>query len=267
MELIITGCILIALQLIGDVGSLFAGGLNYFTNVISFDVFLYELINFTAYSSIGILGVVFHIIGIKSYRKGGNATIILHKTDKKRYTVLSYIFAVLLGLTCLGYVEMICRDGFSQSGTFQLISLLFLLIYLLFYRNKKPTLLFSVALLLAGISYIYGLFISLPNLILLSGTSWYYRYLVFSILPILATSIVYIIIAIMLYMEKFSTSCIKILGAIAFSLMMLKIFYGKGVFCIDLGEIILPLTIFIYTCIVPINAPTKTNKKGIEKCQ
>lgn len=71
MGAIIIGIVLIILQLMGDLGNLYSGGLNYFENVSSFAVFIYDLIAFLAYSFFGILGVILLIVGIKE-KKGVN---------------------------------------------------------------------------------------------------------------------------------------------------------------------------------------------------
>jgi hypothetical protein len=56
------------------IGNSHAGGLNYFKNVTSFAVFIYDLLGFTAYSLIGIIGLILFIIGIKSYLKRKNGS-------------------------------------------------------------------------------------------------------------------------------------------------------------------------------------------------
>ena len=69
MALIIIGSVLIGLQLIADIGNLYLGGLNYFSNVTNFSVFIYDLIGFSAYSLVGSAGVLLLIIGINKARK------------------------------------------------------------------------------------------------------------------------------------------------------------------------------------------------------
>jgi hypothetical protein len=64
MALIIIGAILIFLQVLALIGSLYAGGLDFFVNVTNFDRFIYELICFLSYSAVGIAGVIFLTIGI-----------------------------------------------------------------------------------------------------------------------------------------------------------------------------------------------------------
>ena len=120
MEFIISGSILIVLQFIADVGNS-NGGLNFFKNVTTFESFIYSFIAFTAYCSVGIIGLIIHIIGIKNKRKGKKATIILHKTNEKKYTVLSYVFATLVGIICFAYMIALF-DDISISFLFITIS-------------------------------------------------------------------------------------------------------------------------------------------------
>jgi hypothetical protein len=74
MTLIIIGIGLIILQLLSVMGTLKAGDWIYFSNVTNFKVFLYDLIGFTGYSFIGILGIVLLVNGIRAYRKGKNGS-------------------------------------------------------------------------------------------------------------------------------------------------------------------------------------------------
>ena len=68
----IIGIVLIILQFISVIGTLYAGEWIYFTNIHSFEVLIYDLIGFLAYSFWGILGVILLIVVIREYREGKN---------------------------------------------------------------------------------------------------------------------------------------------------------------------------------------------------
>ena len=250
MALIISGITLIIFQLIADVGNSNASSLN--------------LIGFIAYCSVGIIGLIMLTIGLLPKTKL-KATIILHQTYKKRYNVLSYIFAILVGIICFGYMNLLF-DEFSQYYLFLTISSLYLLIYLLFYRGKKPSSLFPIAMLFFGLSNIYGVLGWLPIVIIQSPSKDLFAHAIFRILFMFSSSVIYIILSIMIYKEKFAISRIKILGRIAFVLMVIFIFRALIIdlwLHFNIEEIILPLTIFLYTCVVPINNTPTTEEQSI----
>lgn len=253
MATTIIGIVLIAFQLIGDIGNLATKGLGF-----------YNFPSFLGYSIVGIIGCIFLIIGIANIKKGRKATIVLHEGVKPSYTIISYFFPVVLGLFSFLFVIDIFKY-FYASSIFLSIGNILLFTYLLLQRSKKPTFLFSLSILLIGLYYIVGQFETLINMLYFIGTEYFSR-IIFLKLIIVVASIIYIVIAIMLYREKFSIKCIKILGSAAFALLTLNEVFGSlitiGIFQFDLIDIILPLTIFIYTCIIPISnasTPQETN--------
>ena len=250
MSLIISGITLIIFQLIADMGNSNASSLN--------------LIGFIAYCSVGIIGLILLIIGIRAKAKGKNATIIVHAANERKYTVLSYISATFVGIICLSDIIALFGDDFSQSLVFETIGSMLLLIYLIFYRGKKPSFLFPIAELCLGLSYIYGLFnLNTVYILSLENPS---LYIIFSIAPRFISGVIYIILATVIYRESYTVSNIKILGSIVFALIMFVIIFWRlivlGYFNLNIPSIILPLTIFLYTCVVPINNTPTTEEQS-----
>lgn len=271
MALGIVGVVLIVLQFIGCAGAAKVGNSlppipNIF-NISNFESFIGECATFIGYYLIGILGLIFIIIGSKSKKP----TIILHKTEKKRYTVLSYVFAVLLALSIALCIIMISSDiySFSPFALFSVLSSILLILYILFYRNKKPSFLFSVAILLAGIAYIFGLSTRILSLLHYLNSINAFRFITSFILQLVG-GIIYIVLAVKLYKEKFSILSVKILGGVGFAVLNFMsvalylynlISSGYSSITINIDDF-LTLTIFIYTCIVPIcNTPILDKEK------
>lgn len=220
----------------------FAGNSN--GGSIHTEASLYTLLYLIGYLFPGICGLVSLIFGIKAYRSGETANIILHRNKKKSHKIIKYIFVSLLSFNLLIGLG-IYISGFSVD-LMLIVSVVLMLLYLLLYQNKKPSFLFSAAVVLAGIGSLYGVLSNLLDILV---------YKRITAIPYLAIGILYLLVGIMIYREKFSSKCIRVLGTTAFVLDMVMVIYYRSMFWAFipfLTDIILPSAIFVYTCIVPI---------------
>ena len=171
--------------------------------------------------SVGITGIILLIYGIRAYSKGFYSQLILHSRTKKIHTITKWILFSITTLLFVFYVLSFISSWpyFNFFTILMIFATLSFALYLLLYAYKKPSCLFSTALIFTGVAYLYGIINSLTYYILyLSDMDNYILYVILGIIPRLITGILYIVIAAKLYKEKFSINVIKVLGWIAFCL-------------------------------------------------
>lgn len=207
---IVSGVVLIALQVLSAIGSKSAnasvdGNLGYYIG----------------YYSPTIIGVLLMAFGIRANYIGLETELVLHRNSKKTHTVVKWIGFALSVLLLLGNLYSIITDGpgFDIFTLLNLLGMLALSVYSLFYMYKKPSCLFSTAMIFVGSAYVYGVVSDIPYYIMyLSDTDYFIPYLYMGILPRLITGILYIVAATILYKEDFSVKVVRVLGWTIFAL-------------------------------------------------
>lgn len=264
---IVSGIVLIIMQILAIIGRAYAeNDVNAPTYAAASGVGFYMM---------GIVGIILVYFGKKAYNLGIYSEIILHTKPKKPLEALKYIALSLLLLPCLMYFRYFSISNIS--GILMICSILSLAIYLLFYAYKKPSCLFSSSLIFVGLANF---------LALLTNTEFYYSLLVISdtddilrlvlhTIPSLIASTLYIVIAVILYKEKFSPPTIRIMGCIVFGLeFLIGVFYDICVsqhfnyYSIILNP--LPAIFFLYLSVFQLNnkvlPPEQTSSDIVLDC-
>lgn len=252
---IVTGIVMILLQLISIAGQQSSN--SSITNPnLAFYIGLY---------SVGITGVILLIFGIRAYSKGLYSQNVLHRKSQKISSVVkwtSFSISALLVLYYLIYIVVNIKD-LSISTWLMFIGTSFFFTYSLFYMYKKPSCLFSGSLIFIGSAYLYGLLSNLTWYIFyLSDLDNYPAYVMMELIPCFVAGILYIVIATMIYKEKFSIRVVKILGYIAFAMeitsrILSDIILFNGFAFYDIGALlftIFTIAIMFYISILDINS-------------
>ena len=252
---IVTGIVMILLQLISIAGQQSSN--SSITNPnLAFYIGLY---------SVGITGVILLIFGIRAYSKGLYSQNVLHRKGKKISSIVkwtSFSISALLVLYYLIYIVVNIKD-ISISTWLMFIGTSFFFTYSLFYMYKKPSYLFSGSLIFVGSAYLYGLLSNLTWYIFyLSDLDNYPAYVMMELIPCLIAGILYLVIATMIYKEKFSIRVVKVLGYIAFAMeitsrILSDIILFHGVAFYDIGALlftIFTIAIMFYISILDINS-------------
>ncbi len=122
---------------------------------------------------------------------------------------------------------------------------------------------FSGSLIFIGSAYLYGLLSNLTwYIIYLPDLDNYPAYVMMEIIPCLVAGILYIVIATMIYKEKFSVRAVKILGYIVFAMeitsrILSNIILFHGFAFYDVGALlfsIFTIAIMFYISILDINS-------------
>ena len=252
---IVTGIVMILLQLISIAGQQSSNSSVTNSN-LAFYIGLY---------SVGITGVILLIFGIRAYSKGLYSQNVLHRKGKKISSIVkwtSFSISALLVLYYLIYIVVNIKD-ISISTWLMFIGTSFFFTYSLFYMYKKPSCLFSGSLIFIGSAYLYGLLSNLTWYIFyLSDLDNYPAYVMMELIPCLIAGILYIVIATMIYKEKFSIRVVKVLGYIAFAMeitsrILSDIILFHGVAFYDIGALlftIFTIAIMFYISILDINS-------------
>lgn len=252
---IVTGIVMILLQLISIAGQQSSNSSVTNPN-LAFYIGLY---------SVGITGVILLIFGIRAYSKGLYSQNVLHRKGKKISSIVkwtSFSISALLVLYYLIYIVVNIKD-ISISTWLMFIGTSFFFTYSLFYMYKKPSCLFSGSLIFIGSAYLYGLLSNLTWYIFyLSDLDNYPAYVMMELIPCLIAGILYIVIATMIYKEKFSIRVVKVLGYIAFAMeitsrILSDIILFHGVAFYDIGALlftIFTIAIMFYISILDINS-------------
>ena len=145
---IISGVVLIALQL------LFLDGPSYSSANARFNIGYY-----IGYYLPAIGGVFLLIFGGRACYRGVYSKLVLHDNNKKIHTVMKWCgFALSTFLFLCNLLAFIASwDEIDVLAILNILGFLSFSVYTLFYMYKKPSCLFSAALIFVGVAYIYGI--------------------------------------------------------------------------------------------------------------
>ena len=214
--------------------------------------------------SIGITGTILLFYGIRVCSDGLYSKLILHSKTKTIHTVARWIMfsiSTLLFLFCvISFIDS--WPDFNIFTVLMIFATLSFALYMLLYVYKKPCCLFSTALIFTSIAYLYGVISNLTNYIsYLPKMDNYGMYVFLGIIPRFITGILYFIIAVKLYKEKFSVNVIKVLGWIAFALeftnrVLCDLLVFQNFYFYDISAILfflLTVGIVLYTSVFEMN--------------
>lgn len=259
---IISGIVLIALQL------LFVDGPSYSSANASFNIGYY-----IGYYLPAIGGVFLLIFGGRACGNGIYSKLILHNKNKKIHTVMKWCGFALSTflLLCNLLTFIISWDEIDVLSILNILGFLSFSVYTLFYMYKKPSCLFSAALIFVGVAYIYGICRNIAYYVLyLPDEEYFVPYIFTGILPTIAAGILYIIIASIIHKECFSVKVIRVLGWAVFALETLSrvvcniIVLQSGYFTDYLGMIYFAyITILMmYICVFKVNTLAAVPSRG-----
>ncbi len=245
---IVSGIVLLVMQVLSIIGS---SGTNAGDNLGYYIGFYFP----------AILGVILLALGSHTYQNVVYSELVLHTGRKNISSVVKWSgFTVSTLLSVYYLIDFI--TNMSDFDIFSLINFFGTLafsVYTLFYMYKKPSCLFSTTLILVGAVYIYGILSNLSYYILyLSDADFFIPYLIMGILPRFFAGILYIVVAVIMYKEKFSVTSIKVLGWVIFALeilnrvisdsvLMQRLYFG------DLGYLLFVVILFLYMSVLKIN--------------
>ncbi len=250
---IIAGIVMIILQILAMIGQSSVEN-TYDTNIWS---------NIGFYS-IGITGAILLFFGIRVSSDGLYSQLILHSKTKTIHTVIKWVMFSISTLLFVFYVISFINSwsDFNIFTILMIFATLSFALYMLLYVYKKPCCLFSTALIFTGVAYLYGLISNLTYYMLyLPDMDNYGMYVIFGIIPRFITGILYIIIAVKLYKEKFYVNVIKVLGWTAFALefinrVLCDLLVFQNFYFYDISGILfilLTVGIVLYTSVFEIN--------------
>ena len=185
---IISGIVLLILQVISLIGAFFVG------NGLQGDLWFY-----IGYFSPTIIGIILIVFGSRAYRSGICSELILHSKTGKIHTVTKWVCFVFSTLLFVSYLSLTIFS-FDLLYLFNTACTLAFSVYTLFYMYKRPSCLFSATLIFMGTAYIYKVITSLYTYILYDFSA----YASFVYLCRFALGILYIVVAVKLYKEDFS---------------------------------------------------------------
>ena len=210
----------------------------------------------------GIVGLALLIFGVLAYRKGLYSKLVLHEGNSKFAKVMKWGGFAVSGLLMLVYAVSNMRY-LTFDALLPLLGTVAFCVYSLEYMGKKPSCLFSAVLILIGVTYLYSLitnayfyslFVTMP-------------FVIMSIVPQLLAGILYIVIAVMIYWEKFPILVVKILGwvvlalellpRVAYSLVMTQTIYLRDVGA--LLELLFVVVLALYISALKINTLKNKN--------
>ena len=211
-----------------------------------------------------ILGITLLIFGGRAYSNGSYSKLILHENSKKIHTVMKWCGFALSTLLFLDHLLTFVASwrDLNVWTILNILGPLFFSVYALFYMYKRPSCLFSAALIFIGVSYIYGIINSIVYFIVYSPEADYFVSYVFTgILPRVAAGVLYIILASIIHKESFSVKMIRVLGWTVFALEILSrvvcnIIVLQSNYFMDLVEIMYLLFVTIlmlYLCVFKVN--------------
>ncbi|MBR3870522.1 MAG: zinc ribbon domain-containing protein [Clostridia bacterium] len=262
---IVCGSILLLLTVIAIIGAYtsYTSYMNQYYPYYTFDKF--NILDYPMHLTWALCSLLLIFFGKRAHRNGDTATMILHQIKSKHHIICKYIFGSLLTV----HLIVIISDFFKYYYTrniiisildnpdfvFSIVSLSFLIVYFFFYIGSKLSVLFSNGLLFWGIS-ILSFWLSNIDTI---------EFYAFNFVPMIISGFIYIILAIVLYRENFSSIYVKLFGC---TILLLELFYSIGYMVLSHDiyfdiSLILPITIFVYTCVMPMyygkTAPVKTS--------
>lgn len=207
---IVAGSTLVLLQILAIVGQASTNALSKQSLAVQIGFF-----------SPAIIGMSLLVAGANTYAKATYSKLVLHKNTRCLHTITKWVgFALSLWL-CGAHLLYL-----AWSGSFSFFHILILLggfsfsIYALFYMYEKPSCLFSATLIFNGTAYICSSMSSLMDYLRYHNVvDDYGGLLLFAgIIPKLLAGVLYVLIATVLYTEKFPADVVKTLGWSAFAL-------------------------------------------------
>ncbi len=258
---IISGSILMLLQVFSLLG--LKDGSIFALSFSSFDAFLFTFTSLIGFFLPGIIGFFLFKYGVKAYQTMDRAEIILHKSTSIAHIITKYVslaFVIIRGIYIVRSflsIDKYTSLTYILSSIFIAISIISIIVYLIFYYGKRPCFLFSTTLLFLGIHHSLHTFNSFEYFFMDAKI----LEILFDSLPYASAGILYMIIAVKLYKENYSTKTIRILGAIAFASEMSGTIYSailhfQYVNLIYILETLilhtLYLFVFVYTVIIPV---------------
>ena len=185
----------------------------------------YNIGYYIGYYSPAILGIILLISGGCACGNGIYSKLILHHNNRKLHTVIKWCGFALSTLLFLVYLLAFIASWRNANvlALLNIFGLLSFSVYALFYMYRKPSCLFSAALIFIGASYIYGICRNIIQYIVYLPEEDYFAAYVFTgILPKIAAGILYIIIASIIHKERFSVKAVRVLGWIVYALEILS---------------------------------------------
>lgn len=249
---LVLGILLIILTVPALIGSMSTG---YFVNA--------TLIDYIGYFSPTFVGVILWRRGARALDNGDRSELVLHTKGKAIHVVIKWIgfsLSVLLLFAHLNFFITAITDFWAEFDIFAFLSVFGMFafsVYFLFYINRKPCCLFSTALILWGMAYIFGLF----NDVFFVGLPDVEYFVITGVLPQLFAGVLYIVTACILFKEDFSVSVIKVLGWIIcllefFNRVVARIIVTQSVYFIDLiglAELLFVVVLILYLSVFKIN--------------
>ena len=246
---IIFGALLILLQILSIIGN------SYGDTAYKFDS-LPNLLAFSiGYLLFGICGTIFLVFGIKTYKTGDTANLILHDIHKST-KILNYILGSLMLLLLLLGIISDFGSMLTITGIMYVYAAISMIIYLWFHQGKKPSSLYAASMIATGSGLVLAPLGNLSELLafLISVTeTGYYMYVILILLS-MACGVTTIAAGILIYRGTFSIRSIKTLGLVSFILFFISridIIFDSSII-IDFYSIcyLLQFAILIYTYFV-----------------
>lgn len=169
----------------------------------------------------GVTGVCLLVAGIRVYQSGARSTLVLHRCGKRHHAILKWIgiaVSVIFAVTCVANAASDWPDR-NLFALLTLLSSLSFAVYSICYLYKKPSVLFSAALIFMGVARIWNAYQMQPF-----GpefNTFFVLYYGTGVVPRFVTGIIWIIGAVIIYKERFLIRTVKTLGWI---LLVLEIF-------------------------------------------
>ena len=256
---IISGVVLLVLQFIG-IDGLRSGNGN-----ISGDFWTY-----VGFYSPAIVGIVLIVFGRRAYKNNICSRLVLHSKSKKIHNVIRWISFAVSTLLCATYLLTFIAS-FADFDVYRLLmmfSTLAFCVYTLCYMYKKPSCLFSTALIFLGVAYIYDIISNFVDYLLALTQYDFFVYFVWlRMIPKFIAGILYIVVAVKIYKENFSPKVIRFFGLTIFALeLSSRLIYGLvvGAFRLmyldDLFMLLFVGILMLYMCVFHLN--TLRESKG-----
>lgn len=261
---IVAGVILLVLQALSIIG--LSSTDSYVTPNLGFYIGFY---------SPTIIGITLLIFGSRAYRNQIYSKLILHSNNQKIHTAIKWVGFTSSAILFVFYLVffIVGRFNFNIITIANLLGMLAFSVYSLFYMYKKPSCLFSTALIFIGVAYIYEIISKSSYYILyLSQKDYYVPYVFTGILPRLIAGTLYIVAATIVYKETFSVKSIRNLGWIIFALEILSRVVSNIVMLqsIDfadplvLTDFLFVIVVMLYMSVLKVNSLRDSPKPIVE---
>ena len=249
---IVSGVVLLVLQLIAMIGTSSTS-----TNE-TYDMW----VNIGFYIP-AIIGIILLFVGIRVCSNGVYSKLVLHNNNKKFHTIVKWCGFAISTILFIYYVlnVIFSLPNFDVFNILYILGFLSFSIYSLFYMFKKPSCLFSTALILFGVAYIYGSFVTYSYAV----SYWLYSeyfipYILFFNTPRFVIGVLCITVAFIIYREKFSVNTVRIIG---WTILVLEILSRVGYrlawknilipSLLEIGFILFIIVLMLYMSVVKMN--------------